>query len=87
MTTTNPQTMASSSRQDYSHRLRQRTGRSNPNNIYTDGSKSEQGVGAGIAIIIPGTPTIKLMYRMDTRCTNNQAEVFAILKVLEYITN
>ena len=25
------------------------------------------------------------MYRMDTRCTNNQAEAFAILKALEYI--
>jgi len=56
-----------------------------PINIYTDGSKSEQGVGAGIAIIIPGTPTVKLMYRMDTSCTNNQAEAFAILKALEYM--
>jgi len=25
------------------------------------------------------------MYRMDTSCTNNQAEAFAILKALEYI--
>jgi ribonuclease HI len=25
------------------------------------------------------------MYRMDTRCTNNQAEAFEILKALEYI--
>jgi hypothetical protein len=56
-----------------------------PINIYTDGSKSEQGVGAGIAIKRPGTPTIKLMYRMDNRCSNSQAEVFAILKALEYI--
>ena len=38
-------------------------------NIYTDGSKSEQGVGAGIAIIRPGTTTVELMYKMDTRCT------------------
>jgi len=44
-----------------------------PINIYTNGSKSEQGVGVGIAIIIPGTPTVKLMYRIDTRCTNKQA--------------
>jgi len=50
-----------------------------PINIYTDGSKSEQGVGAGIAIKRPGTPTVKLMYRMDTRCSNYQAEAFAIL--------
>jgi len=54
-------------------------------NIYTDGSKSEKGVGAGIVIIRPGTPTAKLMYRLDTRCTNNQAEAFAILKALEYV--
>jgi len=26
-----------------------------------------------------------MMYRMNTRCTNNQAEAFAILKALEYI--
>jgi ribonuclease HI len=25
------------------------------------------------------------MYRMNTRCTNNQAEAFAILKALEYV--
>jgi len=55
-----------------------------PKNIYTDGSKSEQRIGADIALIIPGIPTVKLMYRMDTRCTKNQAEVFAILKGLEY---
>jgi len=58
---------------------------STPINIYTDGSKSEKGVGVGITIIRPRTPTVKLMYRMDTRCTNNQAEAYAILKALEYI--
>jgi len=42
-------------------------------------------VGAGIAIKRPGNPTVKLMYRMDTRCSNNQAEAFAILKAVEYI--
>jgi hypothetical protein len=60
------------------------TGDQTPINIYTDGSKSVQGVGAGIAIKRPGNPTIKLMYRMDNRCSNNQAEAFAILKALEY---
>ena len=53
---------------------------STPINIYTYGSKSEKGVGTGIAIIRPKTPTVKLMYRMDTRCTNNQAEALAILR-------
>jgi len=42
-------------------------------------------VGAGIAIKRPGTPTVKLKVRKDTRCSNNLAEAFAILKALEYI--
>ena len=54
-------------------------------NIYTDGSKLELGVGAGIAIMRPGTTNVELMYKMDTRCTNNQAEAFAILKALDYV--
>jgi len=54
-------------------------------NIYSDGSKSEQGVGAGIAIIRPGTTTVELMYKMDTRCANNQAEAFAIIMAMEYV--
>ena len=32
-----------------------------------------------------GTTTVELMYKMDSRCTNNQAEAFAILKALEYV--
>jgi len=55
-----------------------------PINIYTDGSKSKQGLGAGIPIKRPATPTVKPMYRMDNRCSNNQAEAFAILKALDY---
>ena len=54
-------------------------------NIYTEGSKSEQGVGAGIVILRSGSPTVKLMCRLDTSCTNNQAEAFAILKALEHV--
>jgi ribonuclease HI len=44
-------------------------------------------LGAGLAIKRPGTPTVKLMYKMDTRSSNNQAKAFAILKALEYIQN
>jgi ribonuclease HI len=79
--------MASTSRQGYRHGHRQYTRRLNPIHIYTDGSKSAQGVGAGIVIIRPGTNKVKLMYRMDTGCTNNQAEAFATLKALEYVQN
>ena len=74
--------MASSSRQVHSYRLRQYT---SPKLKHIHGWKSEQGVGAGIVITGPGTPTVKLMYRMDPRCTNYQAEAFAILKALDYV--
>ena len=39
--------------------------------IFTDGSKSEQGVGAGIAIYMSGTFIKSLKYRLDSKCTNN----------------
>jgi len=62
---------------------------SNENNstiqIFTDGSKSEQGVGAGIAVYRSGTHTKSLKYRLNKRCTNNQAEQLGILKSLKYI--
>ena len=54
-------------------------------NVYRDGSKSEQCVRAGIVITRQGTTTVETMYRMNTRCTNNQVVAFAPLKVLEYV--
>jgi hypothetical protein len=53
--------------------------------IYTDGSKTIQGVGAGVAIFTRGTHTQSLKYRLHDRCTNNQAEQMAILKFLLHI--
>jgi ribonuclease HI len=55
--------------------------------IFTDGSKTEQGVGAGIAIYTSGTHANSLKYKLDGKCTNNQAEQLAILRSLEYIQN
>ena len=49
------------------------------NQIFTDGSKSEQGVGAGIAIFKSGNLISSLKYWLNKRCTNNQAEQLAIL--------
>jgi hypothetical protein len=46
--------------------------------IFTDGSKSEQGVGEGIAIFRSGNHFKSLQYRLNKRCTNNQAEQLAI---------
>jgi len=58
-----------------------------PLQIYTDGSKTEKGVGSGIAIYRSGQNVKTLQYKLNKKCTNNQAEQFAILKVLEYIDN
>ena len=51
--------------------------------IYTDGSKSKDGVGAGFAILHNGQIVRQLQYKLDDRCSNNQAEQLAILKALE----
>jgi len=54
--------------------------------IFTDGSKSEQGVSAGVAIFRSGNHFKSLNYRLN-KCTNNQAEQLAILRALEYTEN
>jgi ribonuclease HI len=51
--------------------------------VYTDGSKSENGVGSGIVIFIDKHLTFQLKYKLVERCSNNQAEQPAIAKVLE----
>ena len=58
---------------------------SHPIQAYTDGSKNYLGAGAGIAIFLDNNLTATLKYRLNGRCTNNQAEQMAILKALEYI--
>ena len=55
--------------------------------IYTDGSKNEQGTVAGAAININGAHTRSLQYKLHEKCTNNQSKKLAILKSLEYIQN
>jgi len=51
--------------------------------IYTDGSRNEQGVGTGV-MMFSGNELVKtLNYRLDSRCSNNQAQQQAIAKALE----
>jgi len=57
----------------------------NPIEIFTDGSRSERGVGLGVAIYRSGESTDTVQCRLKKKCTNNQAEQFAILTDLEYI--
>jgi ribonuclease HI len=53
--------------------------------IFTDGSKSEHGVGAGIAIFIQSKLVHQLRYTLHNRGSNKQAKQLAIVKALEKI--
>jgi len=56
-----------------------------PIQAYTDGSKSDLGVGAGVVTFVDSSIIKTMQYRLNERCNNNQAEQMAILKALEYI--
>ena len=58
-----------------------------PIQIFSDGSKTEKGVGAGIAMSESYHQIKSLQCRLNKRCTNNQAEQLAILTALKYIEN
>jgi ribonuclease HI len=51
--------------------------------VYTDGSKCEYGVESGIAIFSDSNIIDTIKYRLNERCSNNQAEQLAILNALE----
>jgi len=55
--------------------------------VHTDGSKTERGVGAAVAIFKDDKITDTKKYRLDGRGLNNQAEQLAIFKALENIQN
>jgi len=52
---------------------------------YTDGSKTWHGVGSGVALYIGTDLALQEKFKLDNRCSNNQAEHLAITKVLEAI--
>ena len=52
--------------------------------IFMDGSKSEQGVGSGVSVFT-GKVLTERKFKLDNRCSNNQAEQLAIVKALETI--
>jgi thymidylate synthase len=55
--------------------------------IYTDGSKNEKGVGAGIASFIDGEIVQQFKYKLNNECSNNQDEQLTITKAIEAIEN
>ena len=54
---------------------------------YTDGSKTQHGVGSGVAIFIGTNLALQDKFKLDSNCSNNQAEQLAIIKALEAIGN
>jgi ribonuclease HI len=54
-------------------------------NIFTHGSRSEQGVGSGVAVFTGKVLEEQLKFKLDDRCSNNQAKQLAIVKALEVI--
>jgi len=53
--------------------------------VFMDGSRSERGVGSGVAIYRSGESITTILCRLNRKCTNNQAEQFTILTALEQI--
>jgi len=53
--------------------------------VYTGGSESPSGVGAGIAIFKNKHLVFQLRYKLAERCSNNQVEQLVIAKALEKI--
>jgi ribonuclease HI len=52
---------------------------------YTDGRKYEKSVGSGVSVFIGMEISAQMKLKLDSRCSNNQAEQLAIIKALEAI--
>ena len=50
---------------------------------YTDGSKFQTGVGSGVVIFKGSDVIARHKFKLSNSCSNNQAELLAIQKVLE----
>ena len=48
--------------------------------IYTDGSKGERGVGAGVLIFVNNKRIARHKYRLNHRCSKNEAELSPLLR-------
>ena len=53
--------------------------------VYTDGSKNEQGVGSGVVIFTGKELAAQIKPKLDSRYSNNQAEQIGIVKAVEAI--
>jgi hypothetical protein len=60
-------------------------GEDSPLHIYTDGSKTERGLGSGTTVYSSDQKVRCLQFKLHTKCTKDKAEHLAITKVLEFI--
>ena len=65
--------------------IREPSGKPPTLQIFSDGSKSELGVGSGVSIFMENERVHELKLKLDAKCSNNQAEQLAIIKELETV--
>jgi ribonuclease HI len=53
--------------------------------VFTDGCKIGDNVGAEVIIFVKGKLAHQLKFKLHAHCSNNQAEQVAILKALEQL--
>lgn len=56
-------------------------------NIYTDGSKDNEGVGAAFIVVTPNGRTETQKFRLAPHCTVFQAELLALCEALKWLNN
>jgi hypothetical protein len=54
-------------------------------NIFTDGSKSKQELGSGVGVFTGKVLAEQLKFKLDDRCSNNQAEQLTVVEALEVL--
>ncbi|XP_067126135.1 uncharacterized protein [Centruroides vittatus] len=56
--------------------------------IYTDGARNEKGTGAALVVYngVDNSVVHEEYYKLNSKCTNNQAELWAMYKALVYFT-
>ncbi|XP_067132776.1 uncharacterized protein [Centruroides vittatus] len=71
-------------RKDLTVRVEKGESQNNDAKIYTDGSKSETGVGAALVVFVEGVKVAHRQYRLNNNCTVYQAELLAIREAVKY---
>lgn len=53
--------------------------------VYTDGSKTDKGVGAAFCVMSENEVIASEQFKLDDKCSNNQAETYAILSAFRWL--